>query len=335
MALLVVWSHSFILHTGTEEGEWIFRLTNGTVTAGTVGVMAFFVISGFLITQSWERSKSLSAYAEKRVRRIYPGYMVATAICAFVVVPLFATNEQIGAVQAAKVIAHNLLLQNFFPHTDAFLANSYPGEVNGSLWSIPYEFGCYIGVALLGIAGLVTRGRLLIAMTALLLASRIALDLMGVQPHAGAVGVVLIWTQIAPSFLIGMVIYAYRETLPRSRAALIALAGGALAGCWIGVGNLLLAPALAYGVFYVAYSERLKLNDAARFGDFSYGTYLYAFVIQQMIEATIGDRLSLPAFIALSSVLSLAAGVLSWHLVERHFMKRGPKREPEAIALAW
>jgi len=159
MALLVVWSHSFALHLGGEEREWVYRLTNGTVTAGTIGVMTFFVISGFLISQSWERSKGAAAYFGKRVRRIYPGYMAATAICAFIVVPLFSTNSHIGLVTAAKTLAHNLLLQNYFPASDAFASNPFPGAINGSLWSIPIEFWCYIMVAVLGVASLASNGR--------------------------------------------------------------------------------------------------------------------------------------------------------------------------------
>src|SRR4051794_23283701 len=87
MALLVVWSHSFGIHLGSEDTEWISRLLNGRYNAGNIGVMAFFVISGFLIMQSWERSRSARSYFEKRVRRIYPGYLVATTICAFLVAP--------------------------------------------------------------------------------------------------------------------------------------------------------------------------------------------------------------------------------------------------------
>jgi peptidoglycan/LPS O-acetylase OafA/YrhL len=315
MALLVVWSHSFILHTGTEDREWVNVLLNETYTAGTIAVMAFFIISGFLIAKSWERSNSLGSFLTKRVRRIYPGYMVATAICAFIVVPLFATS--ITPMSPFRIIAHNLLLQNVFPKSDAFAANPYSNAINGSLWSIPFEFKCYLMVAALGLAGLATRGRLLIAVTGALMFLRFALDRARVVPHVGFAGDLLLWAQILPSFLLGMVFYSYRDFLPRSRTSLAVVSLTAVGSCWIGLGYVMVAPALAYGVFYIAYSDRIRLRGAAQFGDFSYGTYLYAFVIQQMLEATV--RLTLPEFIALSTALSLLAGALSWHLVEKHF----------------
>jgi peptidoglycan/LPS O-acetylase OafA/YrhL len=78
----------------------------------------------------------------------------------------------------------------------------------------------------------------------------------------------------------------------------------------------------------VAFSEKVRLYRAAKYGDFSYGCYLYAFPIQQMLQATL--RLTLPEFIAASAILSLLAGALSWHLVEKHF-KGHKSREPKSV----
>jgi peptidoglycan/LPS O-acetylase OafA/YrhL len=79
----------------------------------------------------------------------------------------------------------------------------------------------------------------------------------------------------------------------------------------------------------VGFSDRLKAHDAAKYGDFSYGTYLYAFPIQQMLQAT--THLTLAEFILTSMVFSLLAGVLSWNLVEKRFMARRvrPLRQPQ------
>jgi peptidoglycan/LPS O-acetylase OafA/YrhL len=112
MALLVVWSHSFALYLGSEKTEPLSLLLNGTYNSGNIGVMVFFIISGFLVTQSFVHSKSLSHFMERRVRRIYPGYLVATCICAFVVIPLFSYVRDASALEAIKTIGANLLLRN-------------------------------------------------------------------------------------------------------------------------------------------------------------------------------------------------------------------------------
>jgi peptidoglycan/LPS O-acetylase OafA/YrhL len=321
MALLVVWSHSFALHLGSERTEWISLLLNGVYNAGNLAVMAFFVISGFLITQSFERSKTLRRYLTKRVRRIYPGYLVATSICAFLIAPRF------GGVfpDVAKTLGLNLLLRNEVPN--AFATN--PNQaVNGSLWSIPFEFWCYLGVALLGVLSLATKRWLLVALLLIFMLARIACDLMHVTPGVGYFGVIFgwpyEWTKIGPSFLLGMIAYAYRQELPRSAALLFGLVLTSIAACHLNanVANMLVAPTLAYGVFMVAFTDRIAVHEATRYGDFSYGTYLYAFPIQQMLEATVGRGWSMPVFIAVSFLLSLVSGVLSWHLIERWFLPR-------------
>lgn len=335
MALLVVWSHSFALHLGSERTEWVSVLLNGTYNAGNLGVMAFFVISGFLISQSFERSKTVWSYFEKRVRRIYPGYLVATSACAFIVAPLFGG----GFPNVAKTIGLNLLLRNEIPH--AFQGNPAPLAVNGSLWSIPFEFWCYIGVAVGGTLFL-KRPRVLIAVCLLLMCGKLIQDLLDKRP-GGLVGLVFgwpyLWTKIGPSFLLGMIGYRYRQVLPRSRWLLLGMMALALTGAWLShyAADMVVAPTLAYGIFYLAFHPKIILHDAARFGDFSYGTYLYAFPIQQILQATYGNRMSVAAFFFTSAALSVAAGVLSWHFVEKRFLAGSGRsdRPPLRTRFAW
>lgn len=281
---------------------------------------------------AFERSRTIGSYAEKRVRRIYPGYLVAISICAFVVVPLFSTHANITPTEVLRTYAYNLVLSGHFPPSDAFAHNPFPSAVNGSLWSIPFEFWCYLGVAVLGVVSLATNKRVLLGLTVGVMTARVLCDLAGVKPYLGPVSVVIgwpyIWLKILPSFLLGMVAYAFQAQLPRSRGLMAVLTGAAIAACWLNghVADMIVAPALAYVIFYVGFSDRLRLHNAARFGDFSYGTYLYAFPIQQMLQST--KQLTLPEFIGASMILSLLAGVLSWHLVEKHFMSRRRKMQP-------
>jgi len=328
MALAVIWSHGFALYYGNEDREWVSLLLGEYQNAGNLAVMVFFMISGFLITQSWMRSRSLASYIEKRVRRIYPGYLVATLVCAFVVVPVFSTIMKLDVEEILRTIGFNLLFRNYFPPSNAFTANPVPNAVNGSLWSIPFEMWCYVGVAALGLMSLLRRRWLLVALLVAVLVLRVVLDLQGRKPGLGLIGVVFgwpyMWVQILPSFLLGMIAWSFRESLPRHPAILVGLAVAAIGACHLeqNIAKLLVAPALAYAVFYLGFSRRISLPDAARHGDFSYGTYLYAYPIQQMIWALWGHRIGFPSYLVLSFALSLPAGIASWFLVERWFLPR-------------
>lgn len=329
MALLVVWSHSFVLWWGSEASEPVSRLMAGTYNSGNVGVLAFFTISGFLITLSWLRTKGWRDYLRRRIARILPGYLVAITLCSLVVVPAFSSRP-FGRLSPGEALglASNLLLRNYIVSSDAFGG----GPVNGSLWSIAYEFWCYLGVMALGLAGLLRR-RLSYPLAAIaLMTVRVWLDLTGRRPGGGLVEAIIgfpyLWFSVLPPFLLGGAVYLYRDKLPR-RATLVILLVLATVGAAhlplrdplrTAVTHLLLPPTLAYCVFYTAFNAGLHGEDAARHGDFSYGTYLYAFPIQQMLVAWGRERLDFPSFVLLSLAASLAAGVASWHLVERWFL---------------
>ena len=330
MALLVVWSHAFAIYKGSEDREPISLVMNGTLNAGNIGVFVFFIISGFLICQSFDRRKTLRNYFERRVRRIYPGYMVAAAICAFVVIPIFSSHADLSVTEILKTVGLNLLLRNYFPPSDVFEG----GAVNGSLWSIPFEFWCYIGLAMLGLLRLLAARWSIVVIACLTMLVRAWFDLAGRKPGGGLVEFIVgwpyAWFVVLPCFLSGVVLYLYRDVVPRS--GLAALAGLALLvfiaslpidptyrSCLV---HLLFPLVVAYGVICIAFSPSIKLHNVARFGDFSYGTYLYAYPIQQALFSVFGDKLTFQIYIPTSMFLALLAGAVSWYTVERWFLKR-------------
>lgn len=334
MALLVVFSHSYALRLGTETTEPISIATNGYYTAGNIGVWAFFIVSGFLIAHSRERSSSLAGYASKRIRRIYPAYLVATSICAFVVTPLFAPpGFAVTIGEAIRTLAANLLLANHFPLPDLFAGNPVQ-VVNGSLWSIRYEFLCYVGVALLGVLALPLRRWAIPMLYVMVVATWCWLDITGRKPGGPElvreiIGWPYIWFRVLPNFLAGMIVYIHRDHIPRSTplmvagilACLLAFHLGGRGPAGIVAAHVLAPPTLAYLVFWFAFHPGIELSQAARYGDVSYGTYLYAFTIQQMLVAT--TALPFGLFMIASMGLSLIAGAASWWLVERHFLGHG------------
>jgi len=323
MALSVVWSHSFALYLGSEASEPVSLLTHGIVNAGNVAVEVFFVVSGFLITQSFARSRSWWSFLRKRAGRIYPGYLVATSLCAFVLLPWFA-GTRYTPLSVVKTIGLNLLLRNWFVNPDPFVNND-SSALNGSLWSIPIEFWCYIGVMAFGLLKL--RRRFLLCSCVVVVAIHVWTVATGKLWGGGWVGVVLgwpnVWFRMAPFFMSGMLLYLYRELVPRS--AYLAVGGLMLfvLCAWLLplAAQALLPAVLAYAVMYWAFSRQLV--PAARYGDFSYGVYLYAYPIQQLLVASAG--LSFLAYLLASLGLALVAGIVSWYAVERWFHR---PREP-------
>lgn len=331
MAVLVVWSHSFALWYHSEATEWLSEVMAGTYNAGNIGVLAFFAISGFLITASWQRSRTWKSYLKRRVARIYPGYLVAVTLCSLVVVPVFSSRT-FGDLRGPEIagLFSNLLLKNYIITSDAFGG----GPVNGSLWSIPYEFWCYLGVMALGLAGLLRRRPTYLIIAAGVMAVRVWLDMTGRHPDGGSlkaiIGVAYFWFNVLPPFLLGGAAYIWRDKLVRSGWLALALIAATLGAAHLPlpdplrlvVTRLMLPPTLVYVVLYLAFEPRLRASDAARYGDFSYGTYLYAFPVQQMLVVLLRGVVPFPVFVIAGVLCSLAAGITSWYMVERWFLPR-------------
>lgn len=339
MAVLVVWSHSFALWKGSESGEPVSLLLAGTYNAGNIAVLTFFAISGFLITASWERSKSARTYLLRRVRRIYPGYLVAVSICSLAVVPLLA-GRPLWAIDRIDPwgAASNLLLHNYI------VGEEVVGPVNGSLWSIPYEFWCYLGVMALGAVAIARRRWAMAIAGAAIVAIRIWLDLTGRRPAGWflepVIGFAYLWFDVAPPFLLGGAAYFFRERLPRSRLILAVLLIATLGAAHLPIAPLdrlvatrtILPFALVYATLYAAFPPTLRVPNAETLGgDFSYGTYLYAYPIQRLLEHFGHPVLSFPGYVALSILLSLSAGAASWFVVERWFVPSGRRDRTTAI----
>lgn len=337
MAMLVVWSHSFFIWSDSEDREPLSLLLGGVYNSGNLAVLAFFAISGFLIVLSFVRAASWRSFLSRRVRRIYPGYLVAVLLCSLVIVPAFSSRS-VGDIRPAEWggIASNLLLRGYILPSDAFNG----GAVNGSLWSIGYEFWCYIGVMVLGVSGLLKRRWIVPALTVGVIVVRIWLDATGRRPGGGWIGTIIgfpyFWFNVLPPFMLGAATYLYRQHIPRDRrlllggiALVILCAHLPIADPWRAiVTRCAFPPVLTYGIFYLAFTDAVRMPHAARYGDFSYGAYLYAFPIQQMLATGLRGKASFTVYVLLSMAGALAAGVLSWHVVERWFLQR--VRRPRA-----
>lgn len=328
LAVLVLVDHSFFL--AARAPDPLSRLTHGAIDLGGIAVDGFFVLSGFLIASSWAGSRTAWTYLKKRAARIYPGFAGVWLAMAIMLPMLIAHRFTVNPIQLLKVPIHVGLLQQIaYPGT--FAHNPYPGEANGSLWTIGYEFRCYLLLPLLGVLGVNRRRWLSLAV---LLAALIAVPCVpsNLAWRTAGIGKLVCldagpWPRLLACFAAGTAFYAYRESIPRSEWLAVASLAVLIASARSPVGVKLAVPiAGTYLLFWIAYAP-LGLSGFGRYGDWSYGVYLWAFFIQQILVERFAG-ITPGRLLLLSLPLSLLAGCLSWHLIEKRFLRRAHSRRP-------
>ena len=321
LAILVIFSHSFSLVDGNNLREPIGNLTYGQLNGGNFAVDSFFAISGFLIAHSWIRSRSSISFLKKRILRIYPGYVAATLIGIFIVAPLSSERFELTKNNLLS-LPYNLILLRPIPVPGVFPANPYAGSINGALWSIQYEFFCYLGLIIMGSLGLLTRFKrwTIFILFAVIIAAAIYLSGLD-RGDFSAIKGASNWCRVLPYFLMGIAFYLYRERIrfltPGIMSATAALT---VASFFPPLGRLVFPFTITYLLYWFAFHPRLKFHDWARHGDFSYGIYLYGWPIQQLIIMHFPGITPLAVF-AIATPLSIGAGALSWHLIEKQFLR--------------
>ena len=143
-ASLVVVGHSYSL---LNKPDLIDHYSRGLFPSGQIGVYAFFIISGYLVTQSLLRSRSYQSFTRNRFLRIFPGLAVVLLITVFVIGALdtqlsfyeYFTNR--ATYQYFDNI--KLFLQTTPGLPGVFTSNLHQGA-NGTLWTLAYEVMCYV-----------------------------------------------------------------------------------------------------------------------------------------------------------------------------------------------
>lgn len=324
-AVLVIFSHSYSILEGSSTNEPIFRATHGNFISGRVGVSAFFLISGYLVTASLVRSRSVWAYFRKRVARIYPGYIGATLFSLLVVVPLAGGRLQGDTFLSRAALAiFRMVFLSDLRWRGVFSGNPMAGVVNGSMWTIPFEFACYVLLAILGLCGVIRSRRACLCFFAICFAANIGFSIyVWTFNPALRDGTVARGIGFLPIYLAGTIAYLYREKLAfRASWAVISL----LVLCSVarlpnGFGCAF-PLAGGYLILFFAHCPQIHLSHFARLGDFSYGTYLYAYPIQQLVVQWVGGRLNPVTLFLVATPPIIVAAMLSWFLIERRFLMR-------------
>jgi peptidoglycan/LPS O-acetylase OafA/YrhL len=310
-AFAVLIGHSFAM-TGHGEWEPFGWFSGGQTDMGGTATYLFFLISGFLVTQSLQHSQSVTDYACKRAGRIMPGLVTVVVLLAFFFGPML-TRLSLPEYFAADGFL------SFF-RMIIFAGNaSLPGienSVDAPLWTLRYEALCYTGLAAAGVAGLLAPRRMLLVVAGLLaVAGWWAKNrhLVVLRPFDIDLGYLL---RFLGYFVAGVAFYVFRaRILLDARAGLVALV---LAILFLRFGCYHLFFPLLGG--YLVLLLGMRTGAVARFfqhRDYSYGVYIYAWPVQLTVIQMLGSAGAWLTATLWCMAVTLVLAALSWHFVER------------------
>ena len=314
-ASAVLYSHHHALTGQPEPLAW------GTHTLGGFAVLVFFTISGYLATASWCADPNVVRFSARRVLRIWPAYTAVIVLSTYVLGP-WVTDlpwDLYGRNDGTFSYLGNIGLVNQSTLPGVFVNNPVPNAVNDSLRTIPFGVACFVLLAIAGALGA-------LRMRALWL---------------GLIAAVVIWYQIrfGPDFhadwklkremvvyfLAGSAVYMLAPHWQHRRwqwGAALALVAGLL---WLaGYRYLALLSAVPYLVVIAGRSSTPVIRRFGRWGDPSYGLYLFAFPVQQTVIQRAWPELGFATTLCLALLVTLALAYLSWHALEKHALGLKP-----------
>ncbi|MDO3385491.1 acyltransferase [Gilvimarinus sp. SDUM040013] len=318
-AWMVLYGHGFSIHGQGSYRDPLNSLWQGSLWTGELAVLGFFCISGFLVCKSLNHRR-LSEFLQARALRIIPGLLVCTLITVLILGPLLTNvplSEYFTQTDTFRYLGNGL---GFLPiqwHLPGLFTENRLDVVNGSLWTLPVEWFCYLLLALLGYA--LVRLPLGLANVFLIL---IALCVGVFLTYPGAeLGISLRWRLPCLYFCIGVAIYTNRKFIPLHGAVAIVMLAAFIFAKGTRLDTYLSAISLPYLIVYLAYglpsgSISEKLSDA------SYGIYIYAWPVQQFIEQTLTPSPWLGMLYSTPLVVTLA--LASWHFIERPMLQFRP-----------
>jgi peptidoglycan/LPS O-acetylase OafA/YrhL len=319
LACAVVITHSVPTSYGNYVADKFYWLP-GVHAVSLLILPMFFALSGFLVAGSLSRSRSIVGFLGLRFIRIYPALGVEVLLSALILGPLFTTVALPSYFSDPIFWRYMLNVSGdvSFKLPGVFVDNPVPALVNQQLWTVPYELYCYIALSLISLAGLYRRHRaflrvLIVGQLALMCYSFLSRpDIILTGEFARHVqGIQLVF-----SFLAGVLVFMFRDTLPWSRKTLLVAGGFCLILFSIGPGEYLGIFAAAYLVVGLGLLNPPKIG-VMRTADYSYGVFLYGWPIQQALVAHADWARSTIINSVVTLLLAFGMAAASWHLVER------------------
>lgn len=313
-------------------------------TIGTYMLAGFFVISGYMITASRLASRGFGDYLWRRLLRIYPAWIASFTLVAVVLGPLSLLIEgralsSYSWGSAASYVYKNLGFRlNQFDIAGTIEGIPFERIWNYSAWTLFYEFALWMCI---GVLVLIAPKKLLkpgiiaglLAFTAIKVLDKLTRDLsqFGTTNPGRSVGKVepslfnsLMFVleplaRLGIFFFAGAVLYVYRDKIRLTPVLLAVFGAVSFVLAIVGWFHVLAALPFAYVIMYAGTSKRFKRVNFPN--DYSYGTYIYAFPITQVLALYAVDHpMPMWVFCLLAVLFTAPVAYASWHLLEKPAM---------------
>lgn len=335
LASLVIFTHGFPLGGFGEDPLW--NISRGQASLGTIAVGGFFAISGYLVAKSGQ-STDFMQFAWRRSLRIFPAFWGVLFFAAFVVGPiiwLFDGHNLSSYFTLSVGGPFTYVTSNFFLNIgtygihDIFATTTPYGGLtdssvfNGALWTLSYEWLCYLVIGTLVVSGAIVRAKILIP----IIAGGLVVVRVAFMVDETRVGQILpafadpqlIWLLMV--FMFGATLAVYSRSVPYSNG--LGILSGVLFVVTLRYGGfeIIGLAAGAYFVLYLGAALPVWFQKIGRSSDYSYGMYIYGFVVQQVTAYFGLHKLGYVPYVVGCIVITFAFAWASWHLIEKRAMK--------------
>ena len=329
-AVAVVYGHSYLLQAPDGSSDWVHNAL-GFDGFGALGVYAFFLLSGMLVTASFDRQRSVPRFTVLRIARLWPAVALGSLVTVFIVGPLFTTlplREYFSSGMTWSNLDNfsTIVMNTGWALPGVFEHNRFPVDVSSPLWTLPLQVRCYLIVLAAGMLGLLSspRGALLAAALGIaafvlrvhlpphLTPHSLPLVQIGLRDFSETPGGYSFWPE--PFFMLGVLLYGLRERIDIHGLMALALTMVFLVFRDTAGAQPLFYLAFVYGVLWVGTTPLLRRFVPRH--DYSYGIYLYGFMVQQCV-ANIAPQLSHVTAVLIAAPFIVLCAALSWHCVER------------------
>ncbi len=321
LATAVIITHCFWRVYGLEGQDDFSRWLG--VPLSVYAVDGFFFLSGFLVYPSLIRRNHVGAFLTARLARLWPALAVSVIGTALIGMVL----SQDGPAAYFHGPTLRFLLGNL-----SFVASSYTltglrcgaelCNVNGSLWTLPWEARCYLVLAALLFVGLARPGWMVRLILPATLGFALAWHLPTVQEFVrhyvgnGAVYQLGMWDRLWTLFAAGIAASIFRDRIWLSWWLCTLLLLASLIANRLGVGLHVRTIFIGYAVLCAGFLSARNGAVSGNWPDYSYGMYIYAFPVMMALAWLMPTAPHL--LLAAANVgATLPLAVLSWHFVEK------------------